>query len=188
MHMAAATKLWTVNEVRALPDDEGVTYELVDGVLYVTPAPSWRHGDLVLAFYNRLYAHLLEHPVAHAKVSPQDVVYGTRTMLQPDVFAVPLVDGRRPRTWEEAGRLLLAVEVLSPSNASYDRYVKRPRYQREQVPEVWLVDGDARLVERWRPSDSVPETLTDRMEWQPDAPHPALVIDLPALFAEALGE
>ena len=188
MHMAAATKLWTVDEVRALPHEEGVTHELVDGVLYVTPAPSWRHGELVMAFYDRLHAYVAHHTVAHVKVSPQNIVYGTRTMLQPDLFAVPLIDGRRPRTWEEAGRLLLAVEVLSPSNASYDRYVKRPRYQRERVPDVWLVDGDSRLVERWRPDDQVPETLTDRLEWQPEPGHPGMVIDLPELFAETLAD
>lgn len=188
MYMAAATKLWTVDEVRALPHEDGVMHELIDGVLYVTPAPSWRHGELVMSLYDRLHAHVVKHAVAHVRVSPQDIIYGTRTMLQPDVFAVPLIDGRRPRSWDEAGWLLLAVEVLSPSDASCDRYVKRPRYQRERVPDIWLVDGESRLVERWRPDDRLPETLTERLEWRPYQEHPALVIDLPELFAEAFGE
>ena len=186
MHMAAATKLWTVDEVNALPHEEGITRELVDGVLYVTPAPTWRHGDVVAALYRRLHAYAEAHGVAHVKFAPQDIVYGQHTMMEPDVFAVPLVEGRRPRTWEEAGRLLLAVEALSPSARSYDRYVKRPRYQREQVPEIWLVDADARVIERWRPHDTVPETLDDRIDWQPDPAHPALVIHLVAFFAETL--
>ena len=188
MHMAAATKLWTVDEVNALPHEEGITRELVDGVLYVTPAPTWRHGEIAGALYRRLFACAAEQGVGHVKIAPQDVIYGLRTMLQPDVFAVPLVDGRRPREWREVGRLLLAVEVLSPSTRSYDRYVKRPRYQREHVPEIWLVDADARVVELWRPHDTVPEMLDARIDWQPDPAHPPLVIDLPALFAETLDD
>ncbi len=38
---------WTVEERNALPDD-GKRYEVVDGALLVTPAPSWRHQDAAL--------------------------------------------------------------------------------------------------------------------------------------------
>jgi hypothetical protein len=50
------------------------------------------------------------------------------------------------------------------------------------VPEYWVVDLDARLIERWRPDDARPEILTDRIEWA------GLAIGLEALFAEILGE
>jgi Uma2 family endonuclease len=56
------------------------------------------------------------------------------------------------------------------------------------VPEYWIVDLDARLVERWRPDDTRPEILTETLEWTPVPGLPPLVIELPALFAEALGE
>ncbi len=109
-------------------------------------------------------------------------------MVEPDLFVVPLVDGREPRTWEEAGRLLLAVEILSPSTARADRQVKRRLYQREAVPEYWIVDVDARLVERWRPEDTRPEILSERLLWQPDTAHPALEMDLPRYFVELCGD
>jgi hypothetical protein len=50
------------------------------------------------------------------------------------------------------------------------------------VPEYWVVDLDARLIERWRPDDARPEILTDRIEWA------GLAVGLEALFAEILGE
>lgn len=187
MHMAAAAKQWTVEEVWALPDD-GNRYEIVDGELFVSPAPTWRHGDAVLALVRRLMTYLDVYAVAHLKIAPQDVVYGRHTMVEPDVFVVPLVDGRKPRTWQEAGRLLLAVEVLSPGTARADRNIKRRLYQRQGVPEYWIVDVEARLVERWRPSDDRPEILAERIEWQPDPSRPALAIELPELFAEVIGE
>ena len=85
-------------------------------------------------------------------------------------------------------RLLLAVEVLSPSTARADRDVKRRLYQAQGVPEYWIVDLDARLVERWRPDDEPPEIITDRIEWQVDPALPALMIELPALFREIWGD
>ncbi|MGH7717648.1 MAG: Uma2 family endonuclease, partial [Gemmatimonadaceae bacterium] len=113
---------------------------------------------------------------------------GKHTMVQPDLFAVPLVEGRKPRTWEEAGRLLLAVEVLSPGTARADRDVKRRLYQRHRVPEYWIVDVDARLVERWRPDNLRPEILAATLEWRPDPERAPFEIDLVRYFAEVAGE
>ena len=120
MDMATTAKRWTVEEVRALPDD-GNRYEVIDGELFVTPAPIWRHGDAVLALVRLMLPYVDAHPVGHLKVAPQDIIYGEHTMVEPDLFVVPLVGGRPPRTWEETGRLLLAVEVLSPTTARADR-------------------------------------------------------------------
>ena len=85
------------------------------------------------------------------------------------------------------GRLILAVEILSPVTARADRIVKRRLYQGEGVPEYWIVDVDARLVERWRPGDERPEIVTDRLEWRPDPAHSALEMELAAYFVEVCG-
>ena len=85
-------------------------------------------------------------------------------------------------------RLLLVIEILSPATAHADRTVKRRRHQREGVPEYWIVDGDARLVERWRPEDERPEMISDRLEWKPAAAMAPLVVDLAKLFEAALWE
>jgi Uma2 family endonuclease len=92
-----------------------------------------------------------------------------------------------PRAWEQVGRLLLTVEVLSPSTRRTDPGEKRNLYQRKGVPEYWIVDVEKRSVDRWRPNDAVPETLTDTLGWQPDAAVAALDIDLPAYFDPVTG-
>ncbi len=109
----AGTSGWTAEMLDELPDD-GNRYEIIDGELFVTPSPTWRHGDAVMELYQLLNPYVRAHALGHVKVAPQDVVYSRRTVVEPDLFVVPLVDGRKPRTWAEAGRLLLAVEVLSP--------------------------------------------------------------------------
>jgi Uma2 family endonuclease len=181
MAMPAQPTEWTVEMVRALPDD-GNRYEVLGGELFVTPAPSWTHQRAVLELALLLLPYLRSHAIGDVYIAPADVMFGPRDMVEPDLFAVPLVNGARPRAWEEVGRLLLAVEVLSPSTLHADRGRKRELYQNKGVPEYWIVDLEHRTVERWRPSDSAPETLTETLEWQPERDVPPLVIDLPGYF------
>jgi Uma2 family endonuclease len=183
MVMAAAPARWTAAQVRELPDD-GRRYEVIDGALFVTPAPSWKHQDAAFQLGGILQAYVRARNIGHTIMAPADVEFGADRMVEPDVFVVPLVEGHKPTTWSEVERLLLAVEVLSPSTARADREVKRRLYQRERVPEYWIVDVDARIVERWRPDDERPEMLSSRLTWQPDAGHAALDIDLERYFRE----
>ena len=111
-----------------------------------------------------------------------------KNVVEPDLFIVPLVDGKAPQSLEEAGALLLAIEVLSPSSQRADRTKKRLLYQRFDVPEYWIVDSIGRLIERWRPGDERPEILTGLIEWKPSAAHPPLQIDLERFFAQVHGE
>jgi Uma2 family endonuclease len=177
---------WTADMVRALPDD-GNRYEVVGGMLLVTPAPAWRHGEAVEELYSILRGYCREHHVGHAKFAPQDIEFDERNMVEPDLFVVPLVDGAKPLAWEDVRRLLLAVEVLSPGTARHDRFTKRRLYQAQGVPEYWIVDLDSRMIERWRPADERPELLADSLLWQPDPSAPPLVLNLPAYFSEVLG-
>ena len=186
MAMPAQPSEWTVQMVRALPDD-GNRYEVIDGELYVTPAPSWTHQRAVLELALLLTPYVRQHAIGDVYIAPADVMFGPRDMVEPDLFAVPLVNGAPPRTWEEVGRLVLAVEVLSPSTVRTDRGGKRELYQRKNVPEYWIVDTDNRRVERWRPNDTPAETLTSTLEWQPDRFAEALIIDLRQYFARVTG-
>lgn len=173
---------WTVEDWRQLPED-GQRYEVIDGVLVVTPAPRLLHQKALLV----LSEHL--RPVTRGSAlllwSPAEIAFTRKRVVQPDLFVAPLVDGREPRGWSAITRLLLAVEVLSPSTAARDRTLKRRLYQ-EHADEYWIVDLDARRVERWRPEDSRPEVLDVVLEWRPAGAGRALVLDLPEFFGEVL--
>jgi Uma2 family endonuclease len=185
MAMPATTR-WTAEMVRALPDD-GKRYEVIDGELFVTPAPALRHQDAVFQMASRLAPYVSTHGLGHVIVSPADVTFADGSLVQPDVFVAPLIGGRRPREWSDIKTLLLAVEVLSPSTARADRRVKLRLYQRQHVPEYWIVDVDAGLIERWRADDERPDIVTERLEWQPDPGHPPLVIEIAEYFRDVLG-
>lgn len=176
---------WTAERAIALPAD-GNRYEVLDGELFVTPAPSFVHQAVCGRLYALLLAYTDRERVGRAMFSPADIVFSPRRLVQPDIFVIPALDVPQ-RSWTDVKSLLLAVEVLSPSTARADRHRKRLIYQSEGVPEYWIVDGDARVIERWRPSDERPEVLHDELRWSPAGASVPLVLDLPALFNSALG-
>jgi Uma2 family endonuclease len=186
MAMPAHTLEWTADMARALPDD-GQRYEVLDGELFVTPAPSYRHQRVLGALYPLLRDYAERHRIGWALWSPADIEFSPRRLVQPDLFVVPWAE-REPTSWREVRGLALAVEVLSPSTARADRQVKRRIYQQEGVPEYWIVDADARLVERWRPGDARPEVLDTVVTWAPREDVPPLEVPLEAVFGGVAGE
>lgn len=177
MGMPQSAERWTAERVRALPDD-GNRYELVCSELVVTPAPRGIHQSALAALYDRIAPHAASAGLGRALWSPADISLGEDEVLQPDLFVCRTAGGRVVREWSDIDELMLVIEVVSPATARYDRTLKRRRYQRAGVAEYWVVDLDARLVERWRPEDERPEILADRIEWA------GLMIDLDRLFAE----
>ena len=165
MGMPNTAERWTAERVRALPED-GQRYELIAGQLIVTPAPMGVHQVAVFAL-ERLLDGELARSALHVLHSPADLSLGEDEVLQPDLFVYRTASGRHLLEWSDITALELVIEVLSPSTARFDRQLKRRRYQRAGVPEYWIVDLDARVIERWRPGDERPEVLADRLRWSP---------------------
>ena len=184
---AVGDRRWTVAEVHALPEEPGRRFEVVDGELLVSLGPTFAHQRVAAEFYALLRAYFANWRVADVLTGPAEIEADPYTMVQPDVFVLPLVGGRRARDWAEVERALLIIEVLSPSSARYDRVKKRRRYQRLGA-EYWIADPGARLVERWMPDDERPAIFDDGISWQPDGAGEPLSIDLAALFAQALDD
>ncbi len=185
MGMPAQQTEWTADMARALPDD-GKRYEVLDGELFVTPSPRLSHQLVVGSIFVALDAYVRAHSLGLALMSPADIEFSPRRLVQPDVFVAPSTAKGPPRDWRDISSLLVAIEVLSPSTARADRQRKRRIYQSEGVPEYWIVDSDARVVERWRPEDERPEIIADVLEWHPRPDVEALSIQLETLFSDLL--
>jgi Uma2 family endonuclease len=185
MGMPTLKRDWTVADLADLPDD-GNRYEVLDGILYVTPSPSADHQTAVQALYRLLADYLDRERIGFVFVAPGDVTFSPRRLVQPDLFVVPLQEGRRPRRFADVKHLLLAIEVLSPSTSRADRVAKRTVYREEGVEVYWVVDLDARTVERSVPNDPRVEVLADRIEWHPAGAERPLIIDLEEYFRRVL--
>ncbi len=185
---ALADRFWTPEDILALPDD-GARHECIDGVHLVTPTPRMDHQRVAMALGRRLRPFAESLKLGEVFDLPGDLQLERTALVQPDVFVIRQLPGaRRARAWPDVTSLWLAVEVLSPSTARTDRTRKRALYQRTDVGEYWIVDADARVVERWRTGDTRPEIVSGSMIWQPMPESSGLTIDLDALFAEVFGD
>jgi Uma2 family endonuclease len=186
---AGNTNRWTADEVREqlIQEDRGwPRYELVDGELLVTPAPQPVHQMAAQELFVLVSEYSRREALGIAFMSPADIELERDSITQPDVFVI--ANKRLPAKWTEVSALVFAAEIVSPSSARADRLTKREYYLRNGVPEYWVVDLDARVVERWRPSDTRPEILAKETTWQASGAATTLTVDLPAYFARCFAE
>jgi len=181
MAMPALVPRYTAREIRDYPDDR-LRYEVIRGELFVTPAPGLRHQEAVLELAIQLRAYCNSTGQGRVVVAPFEVELAEDSAVQPDVLVIMAGGPGRLTPQRLIGAPSLAVEVISYTSKRTDRLQKRQLYQDEGVPEYWIVDVEARRVERWRPGDAEPEVLAARLEWRPHPGVPALEIDLVQLF------
>ncbi|GIG68667.1 Uma2 family endonuclease [Phytomonospora endophytica] len=125
---------WTVDDLERLPDN-GLRYELADGVLLVTPAPTPLHQRAVLRLAMRLDAACPAH--LEVFVAPIDFQPNIRRSFQPDVLVARKQDIGEKRLIRPP---VLAIEVLSPGTALVDLNLKRKTYAESGIMSHWVVD------------------------------------------------
>ena len=124
---------------------DGRRYELIDGVLVVSPSPSWLHQRAAFRLAKLLDAERGED--VEVFTAPLDVDVSDDTLMQPDILVV------RSDRLGDGGRLTglpeLAVEVLSPSTRRFDLVLKRSRYEAAGCPSYWVIDPEAPSIVAW---------------------------------------
>lgn len=160
-------------------------YELVDGELLVTPAPTGRHQRLILHLAFRLHDYLARERIGEVRLGPGEVKLETGQRYEPDLFVAPAVSGRLPVANDPFIRPLLICEALSPGSGRHDRITKRRAFQRNNVPEYWVLDGEAEAFEIWHPADERAALIDDRLIWSPDGASTPFELDVREFFASA---
>jgi Uma2 family endonuclease len=136
----------TYRDYEVLPND-GRRYEIHDGELSVTAAPTPQHQLISINLLRVLLRHVPSVAPGLLLAAPLDVILSDATIVQPDlVYLAPDRIARISRRGIE-GPPTLAVEILSPSTRTIDRVTKRQLYARHGVPYLWLADPDTRAVE-----------------------------------------
>jgi Uma2 family endonuclease len=176
----AAPIYYTADMVRALPED-GNRYEVVYGELLVTPAPRPWHEIVQRRLLVAIDLYLKRYPIGEVLGSRADISWGPDVLVSPDVFVVPLEEVRT-LDWSKMWNLLLVAEVLSPSSAKHDRFIKRRRYQEAGIPLYWIVDPDEQHVEVWTPADAFPRFERDQLVWRPESAAEPFSLSLAELF------
>ena len=178
---------WTYDEYARLPDD-GNRYEVIDGEVLVTPAPSTDHQQILLRLSKALDDYV-ERARFGVVLPDVDVLFVTGQFLRPDLVVVPRSarEGVTSRGIEAPPALM--VEILSPSSRSIDRVKKPRRYADFGVPEYWVVDPEERCIWVWRfaAGATEPERVEGRLEWRPEGAAAAFDLSTDELFRPMWG-
>ena len=129
---------WNRERWEQLPDD-GNRYEVIDGVLYMTTAPSNFHQWIIRQTFLAFNQQIDSVGIGVTLWAPIGLFMPGCDPVQPDLLVVRTADLGIIREGRIHGVPALLVEVLSPSNPDQDLRVKREAYARAGVPEYWIM-------------------------------------------------
>ena len=101
MAMSFPLPTFTVDMVRAFPDD-GQRYELVEGVLLVTPASGSDHQIVIARLLAALHTYLGDRGPAYV-VSPGEIEIAPTLHLEPDLGHICILASPRCGSWTWIG-------------------------------------------------------------------------------------
>ena len=141
-------KTYTLQEFWDLPEpSDHSKLELIKGVLYMTPPPDFPHDDAASILNELLREEIKRCGYAGRIYNPRKAIWvSDDTYLEPDLMYMSdqLRAKMDPRHWTRAD---IVIEIVSPSNAYYDRRTKSDTYRAMGVREMWLVDTETREIE-----------------------------------------
>ena len=178
MPMAAETKVWTLEELHSLPDD-GNTYELVRGELFVTPAPARSH-ETIASRIARVLDRYVEAQSLGIVYRPRAILRFEGSEVEPDLMVQAPGDLGK-EDWDDAPTPILIVEIASPSTRRRDREQKRRFYIDAGVAEYWIVDPENRAITTVRAG--MPDvTARKTLVWNPAGATEPLTVEVGTVF------
>jgi Uma2 family endonuclease len=148
---------WTIRDIEALPDNEWIRYEIIDGELFVTRSPHHKHQQVTGRIFAVLDQWSIETRLGQASVMP-GLIFSDSDNVSPDVVWVS--QQRYDQIGDESGHFQgapeLVVEVLSSgkANEDRDRSAKLKLYSIQGVLEYWIVDRISQRLEIYRRSNA----------------------------------
>ncbi|MBP2323403.1 Uma2 family endonuclease [Kibdelosporangium banguiense] len=134
--------LLSLADWEALPEDNSRHFELVEGVLQVSPHPVWNHQRAITKLLGRLDSQLPQDLVVQPEFELVLSDSFPPTIRVPDLLVVPEAVGRTNPPRVRAEDVLLVVEVVSPGSRKIDRVHKLNEYAEAGIPDYWIVDLD----------------------------------------------
>ncbi len=143
--MVAERRMATLEDLDRTPDD-GQRYEIIDGEIVVSAAPTWKHQATIRRLDWIISDWVRETQEGEIQLAPLDIVLSGTLVLQPDLTFIRYDNLGGIERGRFHGVPDVCVEVISPTSRSRDNVVKPIRYQDAGVPEFWLVDPETRSL------------------------------------------
>ena len=150
MHIPKGTIVLTYEDYVLLPNDRN-RYEILEGELTVTPAPSTKHQTASGNLFVLLAHYIKQRDLGKLFYAPIDLILESTSVLQPDLLFVS--KDRQHIITERAieGVPDLVIEILSRGTSRTDRVTKAQIYARYRVPAYWIVDPEQEVIEIYLP-------------------------------------
>ncbi len=177
MVMPALVPRYTIDQLESFPDD-GNRYELLDGVLLVTPAPNVSHEAIVERLYIAVRSYLGESVHIFTRGAVQ---VPPSNHFEPDLLVIPRMP-RLPKKWSDIPDVWLAVEVSGWGSRIYDRDFKHDAYHRLGVRTTWRIDILDRTATCTNKGRGKAFPTRDEIVWQAPGSDEALRLSVPSLF------
>jgi Uma2 family endonuclease len=149
----SVSRRWTVADLEQIESKETERYEIIDGELIVTHAPSWRH-QFPCSQLNTALEVWSGATGRGTTLQVPGLVFSEEDAVIPDIVWSSW--GRLWAAEDRAGHFTLApelvVEIVSPGaeNERRDRQTKLALYSRRGVDEYWIVDWQRRTIDVYR--------------------------------------
>jgi Uma2 family endonuclease len=136
---------FTYEDYLLLPEDR--RYEIIDGELFMTPAPTPYHQIVAGNLYSLLKEHVQKRELGQVLFAPCDVLLSETDVVQPDVLFISKERASIIGEKYISAAPDLVVEVLSPATAGRDQTLKKKLYAQRGVRELWFASPEAKSVE-----------------------------------------
>ena len=130
----------TIMEVfKMLP--EGTLAELINGQIYMSPAPTNRHQRILKALLRIVDDFIERNALGEVLLSSVDIFFDDhQNAVQPDLVFISHENPNQPLNDEPyRGIPDILVEILSPGNDKHDS-IKKALYEKFRVKEYWIID------------------------------------------------
>jgi Uma2 family endonuclease len=144
--MPAVEVKYTYQDLRSTPDD-GRRYELFEGDLIVSPAPTTMHQRIVFRLSLVIGNFVQMHQLGEVLSAPCDIQFSGETVVEPDLLFVARDRASIVKEDYVQGAPDLIVEVISPTSEERDRGYKFKIYAEQGVKEYWLADYRKRVLQ-----------------------------------------
>jgi Uma2 family endonuclease len=180
--MKHANIKFTYRDYVQLPDDK--RYELVEGELFLVPAPNLYHQRILRKLGTTLSTYVEHQHLGEVFFSPCDVVFSEISVMQPDLI---FVSRERKAILTEAniqGPPDLVIEILSPSTGQRDLGIKRNLYAKYGVREYWIIDPENKTVQvlSWTQTGYCVEAVVPQADMLNSSLFPDLNLSLTEIF------
>ena len=138
-------KLRTAAEVfNILP--EGILCQVIENVLYMSPAPQYDHQRLVMIISAKIHEFVSKKKLGECTPAPVDVYLDENNIYQPDIVYIDKANLSIIKSGKVKGTPDIVIEIMSPGNENYDKVKKRKVYEACGVKEYFIIHQRSKEV------------------------------------------